>query len=47
MSSRVTLSVFKADVGGYVGHGSVHPDMLHKAEETLKEAGKHLLIDFL
>ena len=46
MSSRVTLSVFKADVGGYVGHGSVHPDMLHKAEETLKEAGKHLLIDF-
>ncbi|MCG1012442.1 fructose 1,6-bisphosphatase [Tepidanaerobacter sp. GT38] len=46
MNSRVTLSVFKADVGGYVGHGSVHPDMLQKARETLEQNGKDILIDF-
>ena len=46
MNSRVTLSVFKADVGGFVGHGSVHPDMLQKAKDTLKQDGKELLIDF-
>ena len=46
MSSKITLSVFKADVGGFVGHGSVHPDMLKKAEEILKQQGEGLLIDF-
>lgn len=46
MSSKITLSVFKADVGGFVGHGSVHPDMLLKAQETLEEEGKDILIDF-
>ncbi len=46
MSSRITLSVLKADVGGFVGHGSVHPDMLEKARQTLKQEGKDTLIDF-
>jgi len=46
MSPKVTLSVFKADVGGFVGHGSVHPDMLQKAKETLEKEGAGLLIDF-
>lgn len=46
MSSKITLSVFKADVGGFVGHGSVHPDMLKKAQETLEQEGKDVLIDF-
>lgn len=46
MSSKVTLSVLKADVGGFVGHGSVHPDMLAEAKRTLKHEGKDLLIDF-
>ena len=46
MSSRITLSVLKADVGGFVGHGSVHPDMLEKARQTLKQKGKDTLIDF-
>jgi len=46
MSSKITLSVLKADVGGFVGHGSVHPDMLEKARETLKQEGKDTLIDF-
>ena len=40
MSSKITLSVLKADVGGFVGHGSVHPDMLEKARETLKQEGR-------
>lgn len=46
MSLKITLSVFKADVGGFVGHGSVHPDMLKEANETLEQQGKDLLIDF-
>ena len=33
---KVTLSVIKADVGGYVGHTDVHPDMMKKAEEAKK-----------
>jgi fructose 1,6-bisphosphate aldolase/phosphatase len=42
-----TLSVIKADIGGYVGHSSSHPDILAKAEECLEQAKKEgLLIDF-
>ena len=46
MNSKVTLSVFKADVGGFVGHGSVHPDMLKEAKKTLEEQKAGLLMDF-
>ncbi|AEE91842.1 conserved protein of unknown function [Tepidanaerobacter acetatoxydans Re1] len=46
MGSKITLSVIKADVGGFVGHGSVHPDMLKNAEEILEQQGKELLVDF-
>jgi len=43
----ITLSVIKADVGGYVGHSSMHPDLVAKAEEKLSFAKtKGLLIDF-
>ncbi|MBI2866305.1 MAG: fructose 1,6-bisphosphatase [Chloroflexi bacterium] len=42
----VTLSVIKADVGGYVGHSSMHPALVEKAQECLAQAGKGLLIDF-
>ncbi len=38
MGERYTLSVIKADTGGFVGHGDVHPDMLRVAEEALAEA---------
>jgi fructose 1,6-bisphosphate aldolase/phosphatase len=44
---KVTLSVIKADVGGYVGHSESHPAVLAKAEECLakvKQSG--LLIDY-
>ncbi|MGC8673443.1 MAG: fructose 1,6-bisphosphatase, partial [Thermoplasmata archaeon] len=44
---RVTLSLIKADVGGYPGHSSVHPSLKEKAEEMLEKAKKDgLLIDF-
>ncbi len=45
MSAKITLSVFKADVGGFVGHGSVHPDMLQEAKKSLGEQGAGILID--
>ena len=32
--SKVTLSVIKADVGGFVGHSSVHPNLLAAAKTT-------------
>src|SRR3989337_2540879 len=44
---KLTLSIIKADVGGYVGHSSMHPDLIAKADELLgqvKRAG--LLIDY-
>jgi fructose 1,6-bisphosphate aldolase/phosphatase len=44
---KITLSVIKADIGGYVGHSDSHPDVLADANERLagpKERG--LLIDY-
>ncbi len=44
---KVTLSVIKADIGGYVGHSASHPDILSKADECLAKAKKEgLLIDY-
>ena len=37
---RITLSCIKADVGGFVGHGEVHPELLGRAHELL---GQHIL----
>jgi len=42
----VTISVIKADTGGFVGHTSVHPDMLSRAEEILAPQKGSLLIDY-
>jgi fructose 1,6-bisphosphate aldolase/phosphatase len=43
---KVTLSVIKADVGGFVGHSESHPDILARAAEHLAKAKKQgLLID--
>ncbi len=43
----ITLSVIKADVGGYVGHSSSHPEVLEKAQEYLEKAKRSgLLVDF-
>ena len=38
MSEKRTLSVIKADVGGFVGHSRVHPEMLEVAFEELDGA---------
>ena len=44
---RITLSVIKADIGGYVGHSSSHPDILDNAQKRLQSVKKEgLLIDF-
>lgn len=42
-----TLSVIKADVGGYVGHVAVHPDLIAEAERRLAVARSGgLITDF-
>jgi fructose 1,6-bisphosphate aldolase/phosphatase len=33
----VTVSIIKADIGGYVGHSCSHPEIIKKAEDILKE----------
>lgn len=43
MGKKITLSVIKADVGGFVGHSSVHPDLLETARGLM--SGSPLLID--
>lgn len=44
MGKKITMSVIKADVGGFVGHSSVHPELMETARGML--AGSPLLIDF-
>ncbi len=46
-TKKVTLSVIKADVGGFVGHSHMHPALIERAKEelaVLKERG--LITDF-
>ncbi|MEM2722288.1 MAG: fructose-1,6-bisphosphate aldolase/phosphatase [Thermoplasmata archaeon] len=44
---KITLSLIKADVGGYPGHSSVHPSLKEKASEILEQAKKDgILIDY-
>lgn len=44
---RITLSVIKADIGGYVGHSESHPDVLANAEECMARAKKEgMLVDY-
>jgi len=43
----ITISVIKADIGGYVGHSSSHPLVLEKAKECMDKALRDkLLVDF-
>jgi fructose 1,6-bisphosphate aldolase/phosphatase len=47
MNQPITLSLIKADVGGYVGHSAMHPDLLKEARykmEDARTAGK--VVDF-
>jgi len=44
---KITLSVIKADIGGYVGHSASHPDILAKASESIAKAKSDgLLVDY-
>jgi fructose 1,6-bisphosphate aldolase/phosphatase len=44
--SVVTISAIKADVGGWVGHSAVHPELLVEAERRVRGAvGEGLLLD--
>jgi len=46
-NEKVTVTVIKADVGGYVGHSSMHPALMEKAKEKLSETKeKKIIIDF-
>jgi len=45
--TKITLSVIKADIGGYVGHSSTHPQVIARATQHLDQAKKTaVLIDF-
>jgi fructose 1,6-bisphosphate aldolase/phosphatase len=41
----LTFSIIKADTGGWVGHTSVHPDMLEVARRAVDAARGGLLVD--
>ncbi len=44
---KTTLSVIKADVGGFPGHSDVHPKLIEEAKKHLQKAvNDKLLIDF-
>jgi len=44
---KITLSVIKADIGGYVGHSESHPDVIAKGEECMAKAKRDgLLVDY-
>jgi fructose 1,6-bisphosphate aldolase/phosphatase len=41
----VTLSIIKADTGGFVGHSAVHPAMVEVAQRAVDRARDSLLVD--
>lgn len=43
---EITLSVIKADVGGFVGHSGMHPDLMDRANEVLESEGSDILTDY-
>ncbi len=44
---KVTLSVIKADIGGFVGHSESHPDILAEGTKWMAKAKKDgLLVDY-
>jgi fructose 1,6-bisphosphate aldolase/phosphatase len=44
--AKITISVIKADVGGFPGHSGMHPELLKLAEQELKKAVGKPIIDF-
>ncbi len=46
MDAKITVSVIKADIGGFVGHSSVHPCLMERANECMQKAAGDLLVDY-
>ncbi len=47
MSKEITLSVIKADIGGWVGHSHIHPDLIDRAKDVLADGQKQgTIVDF-
>lgn len=47
MVEKITISLIKADIGGWPGHSSVHPALIEKAKECLEKAKSDgLIIDY-
>ncbi|HET6203032.1 MAG TPA: fructose-1,6-bisphosphate aldolase/phosphatase [Planctomycetota bacterium] len=47
MSTKLTLTAIKADVGGFVGHTAVHPEVAESCRRRLEEAReKGRILDF-
>lgn len=45
-TQKITLSVIKADIGGWVGHSAIHPALIDRANECLSAAKSDgLLVD--
>jgi fructose 1,6-bisphosphate aldolase/phosphatase len=38
IAEKVTVSVIKADVCGFVGHSSMHPALIEEAKEKMESA---------
>src|SRR5574342_1077289 len=46
-SKKITLSVIKADIGGWVGHSAIHPALIESAGNNLANAKtRGLLVDY-
>lgn len=44
---KLTLSVIKADIGGWVGHCAMHPELMADGEVSMAKAKKSgLIIDY-
>jgi fructose 1,6-bisphosphate aldolase/phosphatase len=47
MAQKITLSVIKADVGGYVGHSAMHEQLIEEAKTNLQKAqSQRKIVDF-
>ena len=44
---KITVSVIKADIGGWVGHSAIHPALIQNAQEKLATAkSSGVLVDY-
>ena len=47
MAKKITFSIIKADVGGWPGHATVHPELMETARTLLRKSVKDgTLLDF-